>query len=178
MTPLQFVHFYIKHGSIKAVARNQNIAYRQARKLYLRAVDAGLMDQQPVGAKTRAQNKRPEPIFTGQALAPKTMSFPVPEKGVATYICTSAQNNTKLHQQLWHNLLTLAKHIDAKVLVARYTYMKSGLGELGDKAKFTGAKTETLYGANTLAWASEIGRYLLDERAELAPGLVWCGEWQ
>lgn len=178
MTPKQFVKAYTKHGSIKAVSREEGLTWYMARKVYKEAVAAGLMDAQPVGRKSNEQVKKPEPIFTGETRVKKMQKFSVPQRGVRYYMFTSAQNNTKVHKPLWENLLALKVHLKAGMHVGRFAYMKSGLGALGDKAKFTDAKTETLYGADTLAWANEITPYISDERAEVAPGLVWCGEWQ
>ena len=179
MTPKQFVKAYTKHGSVKAVSREQGITYYMARKHYMEAVDAGLMDNQPVGRKTNKQVKTPEPIFTGDTHIKKVREFKVPKTGeIKRYIFSSAQNNTKVHAGLWTNLLALADHYDAEIHISRYTYMKSGLGRKGDKALFTNAKRETLYGADAMAWSNLLTDYLNDERCEVAPGLVWCGEWQ
>ena len=179
MTPKQFVKGYKKHGSIKAVSRNEGITWYMARKHYMEAVDAGLMDNLPVGRKSNDQVKNPEPVFTGETHVKKLREFKVPKTGeIKRYIFTSAQNNTKLHEGLWNNLLALAAYYDAELHISRYTYMKSGLGKKGDKALFTPTKDETLYGANVVAWPSVLDEYLNDERCEVAPGLVWCGEWQ
>ena len=178
MTPKQFVTKYKKHGSIKAVSRNENITWYQTRKVYRQAVADSLMDPVSVGRKSNADVKKPKPVFAGETQLKEIRTFDVPKRGVRRYIFTSAQNNTKLHSPLWKNLLALAAFYGASVHVGRYTYMKSGLGELGDKAKFTMAKSESLYGADIMAWAPELDDYLNDERCEVAPGLVWCGEWQ
>jgi len=178
MTPKQFVKAYEKHGSIKAVSREEGMTWYMARKHYRAAVAAGLMDAQSVGRKSNAAVKKPEPIFTGETRVTPLRKFSVPTRGVRYYIFTSAQNNTKIHEPLWENLLALKDEYKAGMHVGRFAYMKSGLGALGDKAKFTEVKKETLYGADTLAWADEIAPYISDERAEVAPGLVWCGEWQ
>jgi len=178
MTPKQFVEAYEKHGSIKAVAREEGITWYQARKAYRAAVAAELMDPQSVGRKSNGQVKKPEPVFTGETRVKKMPKFTVPKRGVRYYIFTSAQNNTKMHMPLWENLLALKDYFKGSMHVGRFAYMKSGLGEAGDKAKFTEVKKETLYGADTLAWADEIAPYINDERCEVAPGLVWCGEWQ
>ena len=179
ITPQEFVKAYAKHGSVKAVARNEGITYHRARKAYQIAVLNKLMDAQPVGRKNNDQVKKPEPVFTGDTHIKKVREFKVPEgKNIKRYLFTSAQNNTKIHEGLWENLKALAAHYDAEIHVSRYTYMKSGLGEKGDKAKFTEVKDETLYGAKVVAWTPEIEDYLNDERCVVAPGLVWCGEWQ
>jgi hypothetical protein len=178
MTPKQFVKHYKKYGSVKLVAKGTGITYYKARKAYIHAVADGLMDAQSVGRKSREQIKAPEPIFQGQQKAPRPTEFAVPKKGVKTYILTSAQNNTKLHEGLWKNLLALRKFYGAKLMVGRYTYIKCGLGEGGDKARFVAMQDESLYDSKIVAWDPRIEPYVVDERVELAPGLVWCGEWQ
>jgi hypothetical protein len=136
------------------------------------------MEPQSVGRKSNKDTKKPAVLHKGVAHAPHTAEFAVPKRGVKRYILTSAQNNTNLHDNLWNNLLALREHYEAKLMVARYTYIKCGLGVGGDKALFTPMKSEQLYTADTIAWDDRIEPYLADERIELAPGLVWCGEWQ
>jgi hypothetical protein len=156
------------------------------------------MEPQPVGRKSTRKNADDldvapvlpglealddtpaEPVFHGTRKAPRALTWQRGKIGeIKRYIITSAQNNTNLHTQLWENLEAFAEYHNAEILVGRYTYQKSGLNSGGDKADFmSGAKRETLYGADTIAWAPEIADYITDERVQLAPGLVWCGEWQ
>ena len=177
MTPKQFVKQYEKYGSVKAVARNTDLTYRAARKLYLQAVEENLMPAQSVGRKTRQAVKDP-PVFHGVAGVPRTTKLTRPKRGTRVYILSSAQNNTNLHDNLWRNLLALRGHYNAQLIIARYTYIKSGLGASGDKVLFTPMASEQLYSGGTVAWDPRIAPYLMDERVELAPGLLWCGEWQ
>ena len=178
MTPKQFIKKYEKHGSVKAVAKVTGLSYYKTRKVYVAAVEDGLMDSQSVGRKSNEKVKTPEPIFTGETRSAEVTKFPLPKKGIKRYIFTSAQNNTKINMPLWNNLIALAAHYQADLHVARYTYMKSGIGLKGDKAEFVPAKKETLYGGDQVAWADELTPHLNDYRCEVAPGLVWCGEWQ
>ncbi|MCH7545667.1 MAG: hypothetical protein IID30_04610, partial [Planctomycetes bacterium] len=118
----------------------------------------------------------------------KTPTTKLPKKGqVKRYLCTSAQNNTHLHEGLWENLLAFAEYADAEILVSRFAYQRSGLNRGGDKAiwtkkfdeRLTDPKKEMLYGSDRYVWFPEIyDGYISDDRLELAPGLVWCGEWQ
>lgn len=94
-----------------------------------------------------------------------------PAKGAQRYILTCAQNNTHLHPQVWENILALAAHYDARLLISRFTYNKSTYGKNSVKP---GTKTETDY--QGLWYDPVIEPYLCDERTELAPGLVFCGE--
>lgn len=189
MTPRQFVKEYKKHGSVKAVARVNSITYHAARMAYLEAKENGLVQALPVGRKKNSEvvKPRPKPTISGALKAMATPAAKLPAKGkVNRYLCTSAQNNTHLHKKLWKNLTVFAEHIEAEILVSRFAYQKSGLNRGGDKALWTDKyderlkdpKKETLYGSDMYVWAKETYGHHSDERMELAPGLVWCGEWQ
>lgn len=110
----------------------------------------------------------------GERRIRKRPAFSLPNKGkVKRYLLTCAQNNTKLHDQLWSNLSRFAAHIDAPLFVATFTYSKATLGSKGAKRKT--AKEQD----NDREWWDErINDHILDESVELAPGLVWCGELQ
>lgn len=45
--------------------------------------------------------------------------------GPGTYLITAAQNNTKVHPQMWRNLLAYSKFRHARLLVVRFTYDKA-----------------------------------------------------
>lgn len=95
--------------------------------------------------------------------------FPV-EGQVKRYLLTSAQNNTHVHEEVWLNVLALASHYDAEVLVGTYSYNKSAYGA---KAIKRGAKVDR----QSEAWYDpQVIEHIVDEPVQLAPGLVWCGE--
>lgn len=96
---------------------------------------------------------------------------PLPMPGeVSRYILTSAQNNTHVHEALWLNILALASHYDAEVLVGTFTYNKSAYGQ---KAVKRGSRVDT----ETRVWYDEqLTEHLCDETVELAPRLTWRGE--
>jgi hypothetical protein len=198
MTPKQFVKAYKQDGSIKAVSKRPGMTYHTARMAYLEAVDQGLMQPLRVGRKTNDEVVAPEPRIEGQVKAKRTPKAKLPKKGqIKRYLLTSAQNNTYLHEELWANLLVFAEYLGAEVLVSRFAYQRSGLNRGGDKAiwatNYADARidktkhgdtgddfraVEKLYGSDRYIWAEKVYDYLSDERLELAPGLVWCGEWQ
>jgi hypothetical protein len=188
VTPKQFVKAYKRDGSIKAVAKVNSITYHEARMAYLEAKDQGLIQALRVGRKSNGEVVTPQPKIEGTLRAKKTPTATLPKKGqVKRYLCTSAQNNTHLHEGLWENLLAFAEYCGAEILVSRFAYQRSGLNRGGDKAIWTkkfderleDPKKETLYGSDRYVWFPEIyDGYISDERLELAPGLVWCGEWQ
>lgn len=176
-TPRQFVQAYELHGSIRAVAREHNMSRRQVTKLYEEALKMELIEKLPVGSKSRDDHKNPSPVMSGKLHAMQTPAFALPKKGaVARYLLTYAQNNTELHEGLWKNLLALTEHpkTKCKLMVARGTYVKTGMSGNEDKDVATGKtikkQTESFH------WDDRLDGFLYDERAEIAPGLVWCGE--
>jgi hypothetical protein len=96
----------------------------------------------------------------------------LPRRGqVKRYILTSIQNNTHAWQG-FNNLIALAHHYDAELLVGTYTYQKAAYGM---KAVKRGTlKTDDFQKESWYDPAFE--PYICDKRVQLAPGLVWCGE--
>lgn len=90
---------------------------------------------------------------------------------VRRYIITAAQNNTKINQPMWRSLMSLAEHYGARVLVSRFTYNKASAGPQSRKP---GTAHASDY--DGLWYDPEIATYICDERVQLAPGLVFCGE--
>jgi hypothetical protein len=97
--------------------------------------------------------------------------MPLPPDGqVSRYILTSAQNNTPRHEPTWQNLLALAKHYSAEILIGTYTYNQNNFGKLSVKLGKDKPEQRTL-------WYDEVLEdYFTDRRIELANGLIWCGE--
>jgi hypothetical protein len=116
-----------------------------------------------------------EPRAEGRVQSLKGQEFPLPLPGeVARYLFTCAQNDTRLHEAFWQNLLALSSHYNARLCVSRFAYLKRGLGASGDKAKW--AHVKTTGAGNELRWDARLTPYLLDERVLVAPNLEWCGE--
>lgn len=96
---------------------------------------------------------------------------PLPHEGeVRRYVLTSAQNNTHVHEQLWLNLLALAGHYDAELMVGTYSYNKSAYGAKSIKR---GAKVDT---EDRVWYDPQVVEHICDDTVQLAPRLVWCGE--
>lgn len=96
---------------------------------------------------------------------------PLPAEGeVRRYLLTSAQNNTWVHEDLWLNGLALAEHYGAELLVGTYTYDKSAYGR---KSVKRGSEVEV---SDDVWYDPQVVEHICDERVELAPHLVWCGE--
>ena len=89
------------------------------------------------------------------------------------YLLTSAQSNTLVVSSVWENVLALAAAYKAEVLVGTYTYNKAGIGAKDSKRKTSRELVDTKEW-----WDARVLPYICDERRELAPDLVWCGEMQ
>ena len=173
----RFAEAYNKTGSIREAAEAVGCsAGKAAHKRYKRAVAAGLIDNPgAVGGRTRDEQKEiTAPQGRVRALASKTMPLPPPGQ-VYTYLGTSAQNNTKLHEPLWLNLQVLADHYGARIMVARFTYDKRNQAAQLDKKSAIGRASGAE--ASFMEWDERIPEeWFADDRVELAPGLLWCGE--
>lgn len=90
-----------------------------------------------------------------------------PEGRVSRYLLTSAQNNTKAHAILV-NLEALAAHYSAEIWVARLRYNHTA-GQVAQE-KVDGDAD------NSVWYDSKLEPYLVDERVEICPGLVWAGD--
>jgi len=196
LTSHQFVRAYKRDGSIKAVSKTEGMTYNAVRMVYLEAVEEGLIQRLRVGRKSNDEvvSPIPKPRIQGQRKAKRTPTRALPKKGqIKRYLCTSAQNNTHLHDELYENLVAYAEYAGAEILISRFAYQRSGLNRGGDKAEWAPTyedqrmnlsaadvekNPEKLYGSDRYVWAPEVYAHMSDERLELAPGLVWCGEWQ
>jgi hypothetical protein len=114
-----------------------------------------------------------KPIAKGSTHRTKTAKADLPSVGsIKRYICTSAQNNTYIHKGVWRNLLALAKHYDADILVGTFSYDLNSYGPLA-------VKKDSWHGKDSsrIPWYDpEIKEYIDDNRVQLGKGLVWCGE--
>lgn len=186
MTLQAYADAYSQEGSVLGAAKFLGITFHQSRKRYHEAVAAGIIRAGTPGRKTREEaksTKPPEPrLPEGRVRAPQRKIYDIPPAGkVNRFLCFSAQNDTYIHEQVWHNLVALKRHFAAdprahrtELVGARFTYMKGGLGASGDKARFTKASYSGK--GESLTWPAEIQDHIVDESVELAPGLVWCGE--
>lgn len=94
-----------------------------------------------------------------------------PAKGeVKRYICTSAQNNTHIELDFWNDLLALAEHYTAEILVGTFTYNQNNFGKLAVKRGKEPIKQRDLW------YDPHVEPFINDKRVELGAGLVWCGE--
>lgn len=112
-----------------------------------------------------------KPIAAGsvKGIVEEPAKLPAKNK-VKRYIVTSAQNNTFVNKPFWTNLLALAKHYDAQILVGTFSYNQNAFGELSVKQGKKKDRQEELW------FDPELEPYICDDRVELGEGLVWCGE--
>ena len=113
-----------------------------------------------------------KPLVGGTKVGTETEVRPLPGKGkVARYILTSAQNNTHVHPELLENLSALADYYQAEIIVGTYTYNQNHYGKLSVKrGKDKPEETKLWYDP-------AIVDFIKDQRIQLAPGLMWCGEY-
>lgn len=150
----RIVAVFERHGgNVSAAARELGISRSSVRRH---------------AAKAGATKK---PLVAGNVKAVAAPQVALPPSGIVQrYIITSAQNNTKLNDRVWNNLLALAEHYDARLLVGTYSYNQNAYGKLAVKR---GTKKEY----DSELWYDErLTPYISDSRLELANGLVWCGE--
>src|SRR5216683_7999853 len=150
---------FSKHaGNIRASAKELGIARSSVRRILK---STGLMKK---------------PLAGGTVQGNEVFVETLPTKGkVRRYILTSAQNNTYVHEGVWNNLLALAEHYSAEILIGTYTYNQNHYGKLSVKqGKDKPVEKELWYDPKLqVVGFSKI----CDKRVQLADGLVWCGEY-
>ena len=168
MTPQDIPALYLKHGSLKAIARAVGRSYRYVQIRYNKAVSDSLMEPLALGRKTQAALKAPTVKIKQRTKALKTKKH-----RHHTYILTCAQNNTAIHMPTWLNLLALAKDREAKVMVSTFLYAaRSHWQKNLDKGR--AAKNDA--GKDDLWYDPHVVPFISNDRVEIAKGLVWCGE--
>lgn len=146
----RIAELYHKHaGNVAAIAREMGLVRSTVWK-----------HLQVIGIK--------KPLAGGKLQA-KARKETIPTTGVKRYILTSAQNNTFIHTDFWRNLQAMAQHYGAQVLVGTFSYNQNNFGKLAVKKD-----TKKPY-ENSLWFDTELTPYISDEKVELAPGLIWCG---
>lgn len=125
--------------------------------------------------RTRAEQATPEelPKAHGRLDARTRREMPLPRgKRVKRYVLTSAQNNTWVNAEVWQNLMAIAAHYHAEVLVGTYSYNKASYGAKSVKR----GQEPSVDDRRELWFDPALFPYIVDEAVQLAPGLVWCGE--
>jgi DNA-binding transcriptional ArsR family regulator len=113
--------------------------------------------------------KKPMVAGSIKGVEHEVMKFPK-EGDVKRYILTSAQNNTRVNEKVWNNLLALRSHYSAELLIGTFSYNTNAYGKLAIKRGKEHTKD------NDLWFDDRLIPFFADDRRELASGLVWCGE--
>ncbi len=143
----------------KAIAELGHKPYSE--RTFQRRISAWVRDGEPFTPKDEQEDERP--------VAGGTVHAPDKERDVLKgrrFVFTSAQNNTFVHEEFWNNLLYFCDHVDAQLVVGRFTYNKSGFQNNTKDNK-------------DLWYDPKLTQYLLDESLVLEDthdSLVWCGE--
>ena len=87
------------------------------------------------------------------------------------YLLTCAQNNTRINEAFFENLVAFANHLGAELKVSRFTYNKNSWGGARKAGDDSGERRKP-------TWHSALRPYLSDEAERLAPTLIWCGHLQ
>lgn len=146
-------------GNIRATATELGIARSTVRR---RLTPLGVMKKPLVGGtKFGTQTEVRKPAKKGE---------------IKRYILTSAQNNTHVNEELLDNLEALAAHYDAEILVGTYTYNQNAYGPKAIKRGSELTRDPKTFDKE-LWYDPAIEDYISDKRVQLAPGLVWCGEY-
>lgn len=160
------------HGGIRAAQRATGVSFGTLKNWYDKAIEYGFAEPLEQRPKTREEMKETEaPVVKGRIKAMETPDVGVPKRGVRRFVLTCAQNNTRVHGPFWTNLLAYADKIGARVLVSRFTYSKRQFGGAAAKPG-TGGGSDY----DDLWYDPAVVPYIHDERLQIAPGLVWCGE--
>lgn len=166
MTPEKLVRMLKNLGSLKAVARYAvpKVSYSIVHRAYVVAVEAGLIEPLALGRKTNQTVKTKQRVKAMRAVSVVGKRF----------IVTCAQNNTKVHMPTWKNLVALAKHYDAQIMVSQFLYYKNAMGQRrNDKANLTEGQEKT---PEAIWYDPVILPHVLNKRVKLASGLQFCGE--
>lgn len=143
-------------GNISAAARETGLSRQTVRRY---AERAGSLEVIEAGGYEEHREASPR-------------ALQAPERGaVRRIIITSAQNNTRVNQKMWVSLTALKGHYGAELMISRFTYNKASAGP---NARKPGTAKASDY--DDLWYDPVIRPYITDERVQLAPGLVFCGE--
>lgn len=152
--------FLSERGSMRATARRLGISRGAVKYRLERAA-------RELGLEYDA------PISGGKVHAYRTVEMPLPKKGeVKRYILTSIQNNTDGHVPFFENLVVYAEHIGAEIKVSRYSYNRASYGAKATKANKGPTEDDT----KELWFDPIFDDFICDDRLQLAPFLVFCGE--
>lgn len=184
-TAKDIVLAFPKFGSLKEISRQTKTPYGTVNKLYQEAVAEGLMDKLPRGAKSgehitkfiKGRLTVKKASIGGKRRARKAKPLDLRAKGVTRFIFTCAQNNTKIHEPFFNNLLALRDHYKAELHISRFSYQKFLHADMDKKVWLDAQVANPDKIAKEDFWYDDrLKPYFSDEQRNVAPGLVWRGD--
>jgi hypothetical protein len=172
------IEAYLSAGkNIRKAARMLDMPRRTFRyyisKGYLDDVtDEPLSDRVRPHRKEKNNPEKPQPVVDGQVHPTPVKVLELPNRKPKRYILTSAQNNTRVNEEFWKNLMALKQHYDAEMFVGTYTYNHSAYGAKNIKYGSEQEAEDGLWFDERLVPYIQAGD---NENIDLAPGLRWCG---
>lgn len=157
-TDAQYTAAYEKHGSIKRAAE----VLKVSRCTVQLALD-----------RTGTPRNGGKPIAAGLVDGKHVeKELPLPKKGIKRYLLTCAQSNTRANEKVFDTILGIKAYFKATLLISRFSYNK------GAYLRRNTEKPDSFKDGNDDGtWYDPVfAAYFSDERLELAPGLVFCGE--
>jgi hypothetical protein len=147
-------------GNVSAVARELGVV-RSTVQYHLRKSD--------IYDPARSED---DPVVHGTLDVVEPDKRALPTDGHTTYIFTSAQNNTKINEAVWSNLLALAEYHGAELIVGTYSYNINAYGSGNTKRGHEDDGEEGLWYDPRLIPYIEAGD---DLNIRLCDTLQWCG---
>lgn len=160
MTPRELVAALTKHGTLKNVVRKTGITWHKVHTAYLAAIEAKLIEPLHLGRAQKVVLKQRVKAMRTQKVTGNC------------FIVTCAQNNTMVHEPTWNNLVALAAHYSAQLMVSQFLYYQNTMAQRNDKVNLSGEKKAP----EDIWYDQRILPYVYNKRVKLAPGLVFCGE--
>lgn len=144
------------------------------------ALAAELLGISPNRLSERLAEARERGLYAGRMGTPQgmvTRECTLPKKGVVKrYLLTCAQTETKVYMPFWKNLVAMAEHYDAELLVSTFVYNKHSHGQKR-KSKRVDTSAE-LNGGSVMADELDpaIREYVCNDRVDIAPRLTFAAE--
>lgn len=105
-----------------------------------------------------------KPVASGDIISPLSKSKPIKEiTNKTSFIITSAQNNTYVHDKFLKTLELCADYYDAEILISGFTYNKSGF-------------QNSTKDSDDVWFDSKIRKYMYNESIQICDDLVFCAE--
>jgi hypothetical protein len=161
MNAQDFVKLRLQHESLRSIQRATGLTWHRVLKLAKETED--MMPEFHEGSVTPSIERKACPLPEGNK--------------VNRYILTCAQNNTKIHEPFFRNLLGYAQYLGAEVMVSPISYNKAGHAFHNGSSPKTKHKNELGNEVDKIMWDPAIPTSMLvTDRIVLAPTLEFCGE--